>query len=251
MTYDRAFQRWIPTAASLISPDGSSYAYAEPASEPGPVTPNRIHVVDVDTGSDRVVYDVGSRDYPVSYAADGIYMVTSRWEASTVGLRFLNLSSGAVRTIAATGEWDLISGGAAWGFTGEVTTLGAIISHVDRLDLATGQVTTWYNAPARVSVLVRGFDWAGHPILLWQNPDEPNVMRFSELVSAGVVRQLVRMDGTSDPYVVDFQADSYGLWIAGHHGVYLYSEQRLRHVFVTEGQPGDAGSIAYIAGTCA
>jgi hypothetical protein len=251
LVYDRPLKRWVPSSRSNLRPDGTEYAYAQAVStHVGPGTPTRIRAVDIQTGSDRVVYDGGSTDYPVGYSNDGIYIVTARWEASTVGLRLLNPSTGQVKSITSTGAWGSIKGGAAWGFSGEVAGAGAIMDHVDRLDLATGQVTTWYSAPAGVSVSVVGFEWSGDPILYWYRPNEPTTMNFSELLSPGEVRPLMSMSSANDPYTVEFWSDRHGLWLVGHFGVYLLSDQRLHHVIATDWHPGAPGTILYAAGDC-
>ncbi len=62
-TYDWTFLRWLPVPRELVSPDGSQYTYSElipnPASQglggPPPIG-TLVHVVDVATGKDQVVY---------------------------------------------------------------------------------------------------------------------------------------------------------------------------------------------------
>jgi hypothetical protein len=54
LTYDRAVGRWLPVNRAQVSDDGLRYAYVE--HELGAATSQRIHVVDVRTGSDQVVY---------------------------------------------------------------------------------------------------------------------------------------------------------------------------------------------------
>ena len=68
--YDRAIGRWIPADSPAVSPDGGHYAYAS-----GPTGgPNELHIVDVRTGTDRLITNVG-RYYPLDYRADGLYLI--------------------------------------------------------------------------------------------------------------------------------------------------------------------------------
>lgn len=54
LTYDRAVGRWLPVNRAQVSDDGLRYVYVD--HPPGAAASQRIHVVDVRTGSDQVVY---------------------------------------------------------------------------------------------------------------------------------------------------------------------------------------------------
>lgn len=57
-TFTRRYGRWLSASVSAVSPDSSHYAYAESYNDPnGPRS--RIHVVDLASAADRVVYDQG------------------------------------------------------------------------------------------------------------------------------------------------------------------------------------------------
>ncbi|HEY1421320.1 MAG TPA: hypothetical protein VGG90_11520 [Candidatus Dormibacteraeota bacterium] len=252
VSYDRPFARWVPSPSALIKADGSAYTYALwTSTSVGPGTPTQIHVVDVASGTDRVVYSGGSTDYPVAFANEGIYLVTGRWENSTVGLRALDPASGAIRTIDATGAWGTVSGGYAWGFSGEYSGLGAVVGRIDRLDLATGQVTTWLSLPDGMSGWVAGFDSHGTPVVYSQPADGgwTPAPSYAALFSPEVAHRLFAVSQDAQ-LMIGFAADATGLWFAGRSGIYLYGDKGLRLVYSTPTQAGQAAPVAEIAGSC-
>src|SRR5579864_7921548 len=66
-SYDWPRSRWVPVARTLVSPDGAAYFYTElipnPASQglggPPPLG-TRVHLVDVATGADSVIYQTSA-----------------------------------------------------------------------------------------------------------------------------------------------------------------------------------------------
>jgi hypothetical protein len=54
VTYDRFIGRWLPVNQTQVAADGLHYAYID--YESGSATPQRIHIVDVRSASDQVVY---------------------------------------------------------------------------------------------------------------------------------------------------------------------------------------------------
>jgi hypothetical protein len=81
--YSWSAARWLPVEREAVSPDGLRYTYAEPywstASYP---SGSRVHVVNVATGLDRVIYDVAPYTV-IDFASEGIYV--QQW--STTGIR--------------------------------------------------------------------------------------------------------------------------------------------------------------------
>lgn len=90
-TYDWRFSRWLPVSYELVSPDGSQYAYSElipnPASQglggPPPLG-TLIHVVDVATATDHVVYQSADLLSAAAFRPEGIYLFQPAGIADTV-----------------------------------------------------------------------------------------------------------------------------------------------------------------------
>jgi hypothetical protein len=256
LSYDSAATRWIPTSSALVSPDGSEYAYPEFLRAPSINSPTAIHVVTVATGSDRVVYSRGAIDVPIAFRAEGIYLVTGRWEALSVGLRLLDPRSGSVRVLAITGGWSVVSGGAAWGIDADLGGIGLDPHRIDRLDLATGAVTTWYEVPSDRLVEPIGLDLDGAPIIVvWTNgtSDVPSIEHVYRVLSR---TQTVHLFAAGiDEAIGDFTADSHGLWFASAYiydglwygGLWLYTDGvGLRLV----AESNNAMRIERVAGPC-
>jgi hypothetical protein len=242
VTFDRAAGRWLPASRTLVSPDGSRFTYGVPASDPaGPTTPSRIHVVDVATGSDRVVYTSQGPDYPVAFTADGIYLYRSRWEIPPVGLALLDPATSQVRTITDQGYWGSFDVGDAWGSL-NVGGMGSPTLTVDRLDLKTGQSAQWLRVADPDSVWVMGLDLAGRPIVQIGPIDGSYPNRYAVLASPGVTEPL--FSSTSIGYSV--VSDQQGLWFGSADGMYLYRSGSLHFAFANT--PGN--EIEYAAGGC-
>lgn len=71
-TYTRRYGRWLPMPISAISPDSSHYAYDYVIGSAS--LPRAIHVVDVQSGGDRIV---NQQDFysVLDYESEGIYLV--------------------------------------------------------------------------------------------------------------------------------------------------------------------------------
>jgi len=113
--YDRAFGRWIPADANAVSPDGAHYAYGSGA----PQGPNELHIVDVRTGTDRLITNVG-RYWPLDYRSDGLYLreqsTSGLWAGS--GIFVLDLKTNVIRRLHSstrTEWWTATLGNFAYG----------------------------------------------------------------------------------------------------------------------------------------
>jgi hypothetical protein len=229
LSYDSAAGRWVPTPHRLVSPDGSAYVYAEPTEEPAGVgTPTRIHVVSVATGTDRVVYSGGATDYPIEFGAEGIYIVTARWEASSVGLRLLDQRTGFIRVLAIAGEWRVISAGAAWGIDADLGGIGNGPHRVDRLDLTTGAVTTWYEVAGDRWVSPAGLDVHGALIIATSTSGTTDTPYVEDFYRLPAMSQTVHLFTAGPDKALDgFMADSHGLWFGSAYaygGLWLYTD---------------------------
>ncbi|HKV89111.1 MAG TPA: hypothetical protein VJT78_14040 [Candidatus Dormibacteraeota bacterium] len=208
--WDWQRHRWVPAGnPQVVSPDGSAYVYTEADyNVGGAMPPDRLRIVSVSTGADRLLPTSGNNDYPIAWTKDGIYIVGLNFEASTSGLRVINPATGAEHLITASGSWIAISSGAAWGFEGFAYTnhnYPDLPQRFDRLDLATGKVTNWYLAPHPDNVHLAAVDLAGRPIVV---VDEYHVFR---LLGPSQVQPLfdspVPLWDQTTP-----QVDPHGLW---------------------------------------
>ena len=226
MTYDRPFKRWLPVSWALVLPDGSAYAYTREA-KPTPIR-NEIHVVDVATGNDRVIYNQGSY-HVVAYQPDGIYLDNhlNGTDASN-GLWRLDPVSGSLKAypLGRQATWGWIAAGSAWSYSVNGNRFGS--NSFNRLDLSTGAVETWFTvaapeppAPGSKSIRAIGFD-GSHPLVqVYVDERTSEIWRLS---AAGQAAQLpnLALGALSPPSSV---ADSHGTWlIAGDGNVYLYAD---------------------------
>ena len=213
--YDRAFAKWLPAARAQVSPDGRRYAYA------GEKSPSyaggTLHVVDVATGVDTIVYS-GSTTYSVvDFAAAGIYVTSApAQDSATHGLWLQDPSGGQPKLISSEILDPAVGGGAAWGlhFNAADPSPGpggveGPLNEVLRFDLRTGASTPWFYRPgARVWIL--GFDAAGHPFV--RVYAEANVTEPVELWLVQSQSQAIRLfaGGGSTPAQLG-AVDSHGV----------------------------------------
>lgn len=242
-TFTRRYAQWLPVPLFAVSPDSSKYAYADRV--PVPFDHVRIHVVDVISKADRLVYNQNSSSsgyfVVADYRAEGIYVedVGPTGEGRS-GLWVIDPRSTNVRQIAPAGQPSSIRGFQAIG-TGEAwyTDLASGdpppfegIAPADRLvrfDLTTGAVTPWFRRPgAYVEVL--GTDAIGHPIVRTSVMAD-SVTSISEslwVVSApNVATPIYAGPGSKDSGYADFLGeplqDDHGIWFGSGHGVYLFT----------------------------
>jgi hypothetical protein len=242
-TYTRRFGRWLPAKIAAVSPDSSHYAYSEFTE--GPSRHSKIHVVEVNSGVDRVVYD---KDFYMvrEYSTDGLYLVNvgPTGEGAT-GLWLLDPRSGSIREVAPTrlgGPFGfyLVGRGGAW--YGDVAPgdqppfLGiGPMDRVLRFDLKTGKSTPWFRRVGR-QVEAIGFDGEGHLVVRVYLPsgvDLPSGGSASAseelwLVTApGIATQIYFSSGASSPGFSSAPlSDSHGLWFGTSQGIFLYTLDR-------------------------
>jgi hypothetical protein len=251
--FDWPQNRWVPAMnPDVISPDGSAYVYQEDVEGPpyGPIARTRIRVVDVRSGTDRVLYSIGQSDLPIAWTNDGIYIVQFYYEATSTGLRLLNPATGAVHVITSEGTWSFVSGGAAWGHDPNIGLISGYSPHnVDRLDLATGKVTRWYSVADSMRVQVLTIDQAGRPIVAVASGPPRAVQDFKVLRLTGPSQAEPLF--TIHTYIWDgtrWQSDTHGFWFVSgdiRGEVWLYADGTgLRRVALT------GKDILAIAGPC-
>lgn len=249
ITYDRPYKRWLPVRWTQVLPDGSAYAYTREAT-PTP-TRNEIHIVNVATGSDRVVFNQDAY-HVVAYQPEGVYLDyhLNGTDASS-GLWRLD-AAGSLRAYPSGRQatWGWIAAGSAWSYSVNGNRFGS--NSFNRLDLSTGAVETWFTvaapeppAPGSKSIRVIGFD-GSHPLV--QVYVDDHTSQIWRLSAAGQATRLpdLPLGVLSPPFSV---ADSHGTWlIAGDGSVYLYAGAVFKRVAAAP----SAGSGWYVvSGACA
>ena len=235
LTYDRPQRRWLPVSWLQVLPDGSAYAYTREAT-PTPFR-NEIHLVDVATGSDRVIYNQGSY-HVVAYQLDGIYLDNhlSGTDGSD-GLWLLDPRSGSLKTFPAGRQatWGWIGAGGAWSYSLNGSRFGS--NSFARMDLSTGAIETWFQvaspqppAPGSKSIRVMGFDGSQPLVQVYVDDHTSEIWRLTAPGQATRLPDLA-LGPLSPPFSV---ADSHGTWlIAGDGTVYLYADSVFTRVAAT------------------
>ena len=229
ISYDRVAGRWLPVAASQVTPDGMHYAYVEaimPAatgSQPGPgpiASGERIHVVDVRTASDTVVFShSGDPYYTIAgFSQQGVYLTAACVEGCSqhsLMLWRLNPSTGAITKVSDRQgfNWQIHEPYAWVGSYGESTP------RLLRIDLRTGAVSSWLTV-AGLEFL--GLDHEGLPLATVNGVDRSHLL----LVTApGQSLQL--FSGPSNGQFIAAVADQTATWIgggqSGDEGIYVYT----------------------------
>ncbi len=256
--YDWAYRRWLPVAMAQVLPDGSAYAYEKEL----PDGPFEIHVVQVATGADKMVFRMPyDNAYQVlAFQPEGVYVYPIVHRSGLVsGLWLLEPARPTLKPVPTSinGTWQLVAGGAAWGGPG-----GTASDRLVQLDLLAGAQTTWFQHSVQGAVFegmgfgvsVIGFDEAGRPLVQVYPPFDlqaspaPNPIPEVWLVSAP--GQATRVSGLPLPKqgVATGVSDSHGLWVVGQDGVYLYANGAFRKVAPLPAPPENKYMLSGVCG---
>jgi hypothetical protein len=241
-TYDWAVLKWLPIWPDAVAPDGLSYFI--PNNETA-----QWDLVDARNDSHRAL--VAVKDWNArSYQKEGIYLDKDGGEsAGPPGLWLLDPSTGAIRQITSQGPWVSIGAGAAWGFEGYGD--GSVGTTLRRLDLKSGDVTTWY-ASDGADYQTFGHDLVGRPLLVSLVTPSPKGYSYGGLFELAALGQLVKLASTNGDSLSVPVSDQHGIWFAIGTGVWLYSNGLLHKVASLPGdgaQPAGTAS-AQVIGTC-
>jgi hypothetical protein len=273
-TYDAAVGRWLPVPASAVAPDGLQYAYAEwdpPASgmeggsraAAGPVigTKGRVHLVDARTGVDSVVYSGEPTFQVVALVSSGILLAQFSANVAATklsGLYLLNLSAGgpaATPTPVPHGDfgldrggWRAVSGGFAWGtaFTSGIETLAGRGNELYRINLATGEVQSWFAVPEDQEIDILGFA-KGNPVVITGGIDSgPAGSRVIIVTGLNQAPQQLYVPASTDDSLPDAVVQDGGrLWFGGFGMLWLFDGTTMRHVPVE-----DPNAMVSVGGGC-
>jgi len=245
--YDRAEKRWLPAAASQVSPDGAFYAYG--SIDPDHGDPGRIHIVNVSTATEKVfaasapTVDQGFN--VAEFSSAGIYLEANQVSRAPAGAWLMNPVTGETRPLAHVDSVLAIRDGNAWirrvdpgDPSPPVPGKGTPSDSVAQVDLATGAQTIWFYRPG-LQVELQGFDSGGRPVVAVFDPSASTISFETRLI-----------DGPGSPGTVLFTGqlefgalgDGNRLWLSSSTGIYLYTADRgLQKVF--EGNPANEGTI--------
>jgi hypothetical protein len=227
ISYSWPARSWLPALYEDVALDGLHYAYVEgitdsPGSGSPPKSEGNIHVVNVATGSDRIVLrgaTLAQVGHPirgvwgiVSYSAEGIYVEKQAFASEGLwGLWLINPDTAAVRQILPESVGDFsLGGGAAWIGSG-----GYNNTTISRIDLATGAQTEWFRKPNRF-VWYLGSDSSGRPLMMWQQEH----LASSEIwVLTGPFQGSLLYSGPQStmPFL-PVATDSHGVWFGWLNG---------------------------------
>ncbi len=153
--FDHQQSRWLPTSYFAISPDGSRYAYAEPATASpggGPPLAGVVHIIDVATGTDHPAAIPGPVAV-VAWTATGIYVeaIVPQSDAPPAGLSVINPVTNAFdHQVTSTGFWQIVGDHFAYGANVDPADPSPPVQNgpgpvpgdrIEKLDLASGTVT--------------------------------------------------------------------------------------------------------------
>lgn len=245
-TYDSASRQWLRVRREMLSPDASRYAWWF-----DDTSASEVHVSEVATGADRVVYSGAPVFIPIAFESDSIYLVhgVNLKQSAYERLYRLDPAGGAPTLVSGSDRhmyqfgWVLISDGAAWGIDFRVEG-SAYVYSVLKLDLKTSQVTQWFEGPPDDQVWPLGTDSLHRLYIgdtqkqLWRIGQPGQVER---LANPGPVYPSQAFGATSG-----FVSDSRGAWIAGQGGVWLYSDAALPRQFIV----GPSQDTVLPAGPC-
>ncbi|HEX7264125.1 MAG TPA: hypothetical protein VF383_08110 [Candidatus Dormibacteraeota bacterium] len=246
-TFDAAANKWLHADRQLLSPDRKRYAYWM-----GNGSNNEIHVVDLTTGADRIVYSGSILFIVIAFTQDTLYLVhaINPRQGSFELLFTLDPAGGGTPTLVTGSDrhmyqwgWVLISDGAAWGIDYRVQGNAYVYSML-RLDLTTGSVTQWLEGPPDDMFWPQGTDGSHR---LYAGDNQQKLLRIA---SPGNVDTLAN----PGPVAINggigsqsgFVSDSTGVWFSGQGRVWLYSETAMPKDFAA----GPPSGQVWPAGPC-
>lgn len=231
LTYDAAQQRWLPVGRQMLSPDGRSYVYTQDTKVPAGAA---IHVVDIASGQDRLVWTEQSAAFVLGWTEWGIAILraTARPnESSFVGPQLWMLSPSAQTMRLVAGQpsadsgfplfkaWTQLSAGGVW--SKSITTSSTdVLLQIDPQD---GHVTPWYGAREPVYLTVLAMDSAGHPLLEVTTPHSSK----SRVILVPAPDTALAVNGAGpvspQPSFGSSVSDEHGTWLAAADGgIWLY-----------------------------
>jgi hypothetical protein len=238
--YDRGFSKWLPVGRSSVSPDGRRYAYSKIAGNAMQNTGSAIHVVDVATGVDRIIYSGGDAFTVVDFETEGVYLTTAVPEGRPRGLWLQALSGGQPLLISRTIVSPAVGGGAAWGVDFNAADpspgpggLEGPMNRILRYDLRSGTAVPWFYYPG-ANLNVMGFDANGHPFTTAGVSTRVPTVELWFIGSSGHATRLFAGEDVPAPTRLG-AVDRHGMWFdawyyASASPIWLYARGSLQVV---------------------
>lgn len=230
-SYDWPRSRWVPVARALVSPDGAAYVYTElipnPASQglggPPPLG-TRVHLVDVGSGTDSVIYQTSAVLAAAWFGPAAIYLTEKVDDADTVtAFRVWQLDpSSRVATLALGGASAgpgpfAIDGSALWIMAADPSDPKAPGTML-RVALSGGASTVWYRPSGGFAEFL-GLDPQAHPVISTSTGADGDTGRTIVVSAPGSASAL------TDQGFIEMLTDRHGMWLNGN-GVWLASGSR-------------------------
>lgn len=229
--YDLAMKRWIPAGPGQAAPDGRSYAYIDPVTDPAPT---HLHVVQVSSGSDHAISIPALAPFD-SWALEDFdgriaYLTVAQLDVPARGVWTLDTATGVLRQVLSrdVGHVRMVQNGVVWlgknnpadpappsyGLgSGEYDTLFTI-------NLATGASRTWLYKPG-ADVMLFGLDESQHPVVWVRPPPFINVtVPLNILPAPGKLGVAIF---ASFETAQTMEPDGSRLWFGGDDGIYFWS----------------------------
>lgn len=232
-TYDWKVGRWLPVSSQLVSPDGLAYVYAEtipnPANHGGlagtgpPPLGTRVHLVDIRSASDTVIYQTTDLMDVADYRADGIYLEQPvMWVDTTVPFYIWDLdptTHDARRILGGTSVGPrpfYIESDVLWTADSDPSDPASVgATELVRVDLQDGRRTKWLQQPA-TSIDLIGVDSASRPLVTMSTESNGRQVGDTYVVTGPMSAQAI-----SDEMFNDETSDSHGSWLSGN-GVFFH-----------------------------
>jgi hypothetical protein len=253
--------RWLPGGVAAVSPDGGSYAYTvDQGGAPGAGETSQIVVRDAATGRDREVWHGGGYVQLAGWTGDGIVFVLQP-QGDGLGVTEVRLLDPghpqSTRRIGPNPPLDakaphpgqlplftgtaLIGAGAIWTtYEPHPTSPTSGLRGPDdvaRLDLRTGQVTTWYSAPTGYEVELIGLDAQGLPVLRASPITDERIRTTPPPIPPMTLEVLTGRDQAQPVAGADRSqhwdaafGDAHGTWITSQDALWLLDGGGLQRV---------------------
>lgn len=216
LSYDSVHARWLPVPFFWVSLDGSRYVY-----------PIASGIVVVNSADNSFSTLGGGRSWVIlAVDAQGVYATVQQ----NAGLWLLPFSGGT-QQITASGFWQGVAAGAAYGTSASAVPQG-VANPILRLDLKTGTTQTWFTVDGATEQVV-GFDGSGSPLIvvnynpntpgqntesyLWSVPTLGGGLTIAVVYGPGRYYQPETFNGYYPPVV-----DGHGMWFGSGQGIFLF-----------------------------
>ena len=227
-TYDWRFTRWLPVSHELVSPDGSQYAYSElipnPASQglggPPPLG-TLVHVVDVATGNDRIVYQSADVLSASNFRPEGIYLTQATANVDTFVPFYLWLLDPATHSVHKALGGKSVGPGTTAFAAGTLWIMSTDPNNpkgtpkLMHVDISSGAESTWFE-PSSAFAQLLGLDGLDHPIVSTFSSTNGDPGKTWMITAASTTQPIADLGFTGQVI-----ADNHALWLTGN-GVFRY-----------------------------